>query len=67
MVEGGARIITSFLAARLVDHMVVSIAPRLVGGLNAIENLNGSGLPRLKNTRYYILGTDIVLSGEVVW
>jgi len=32
MVEGGARIITSFLAERLVDHIVLTVAPRLVGG-----------------------------------
>jgi 3,4-dihydroxy 2-butanone 4-phosphate synthase/GTP cyclohydrolase II len=67
MVEGGARIITSFLMAKLVDHMVVTIAPKILGGLNAIEYLNGSGLPHLKNARYHVLGSDIVLSGEVAW
>ena len=67
MVEGGARIITSFLVAQLVDHMVVTIAPKILGGLNAIEYLNGSGLPHLKNARYQVLGSDIVLSGEVGW
>ena len=67
MVEGGARIITSFLAAKLVDHMVVTIAPKILGGLHAVEYLNGSGLPHLENTRYHVLGEDIVLSGEVGW
>ena len=67
MVEGGARIITSFLVAKLVDHMVVTIAPKILGGLNAIEYLNGAGLPHLDNTRYHVLGDDIILSGEVVW
>jgi len=67
MVEGGARIITSFLVAKLVDHMVVTIAPKILGGLNAVEYLNGSGLPHLENARYHVLGDDIVLSGEVGW
>ena len=67
MVEGGARIITSFLAAQLVDHLVVTIAPKLLGGLNAIEHLNGSGLPQLQNARYHVFGKDMVLSGEIVW
>ncbi len=62
MVEGGARIITSFLVAQLVDHMVVTIAPKILGGLNAIEYLNGAKLPHLQNTRYHVLGNDIVLS-----
>ncbi|MBE2223631.1 MAG: GTP cyclohydrolase II [Anaerolineae bacterium] len=67
MVEGGARIITSFLAAKLVDHLVVTIAPKILGGLHAVEYLNGSGLPHLENARYQILGSDMVLSGEVEW
>ena len=33
MVEGGAQIITSFLSFRLVDQVVLTIAPMLVGGL----------------------------------
>jgi GTP cyclohydrolase II len=36
MVEGGAQIITSFLTDRLVDQVVVTIAPLLVGGLRAV-------------------------------
>lgn len=67
MVEGGARIITSFLVAQLVDHMVVTIAPKILGGLNAVEYLNGSGLPHLENAQYHVLGSDVVLSGEVAW
>jgi riboflavin biosynthesis pyrimidine reductase len=47
--------------------MVVTIAPKILGGLNAIEHLNGSGLPRLQNTHYHVLGRDIVLSGEIAW
>src|SRR4051812_20679852 len=39
MVEGGARIITSFLAARLIDYAVVTIAPRFLGGLSAVGAL----------------------------
>jgi GTP cyclohydrolase II len=71
MVEGGARVITSFLAQQLVDQLVVTVSPRLLGGLNAVENLgqrlNGHGLPRLQNPHYQWLGQDVVLSGEVRW
>jgi GTP cyclohydrolase II len=38
MVEGGAGVIESFLKARLVDFLVLTIAPIMVGGLNAIKN-----------------------------
>lgn len=67
MVEGGAGIITSFLAARLVDRLVITVAPLLVGGLNAVGNLNGHGLPQLKNPHTQWLGKDMVLSGDVSW
>lgn len=67
MVEGGASIINSFLAEQLVDRLVVTIAPLLVGGLNAVGNLNGHNLPQLKNPQTQWLGKDIVLSGDVIW
>ncbi len=67
MVEGGARILTAFLTAQLVDSMVITIAPTLLGGLNAITHLNGHGAPRLQNPRMVQLGEDIVVSGQVVW
>ncbi len=33
MVEGGAKVLASFLGARLVDEIVVTIAPTILGGL----------------------------------
>lgn len=70
MVEGGAAVITGFLAAQLVDRLVLTIVPILVGGLNAIGSpvqLNGAGFPRLKNPHYEQMGNDLVLSGDVMW
>ncbi len=70
MVEGGAQVITSFLAARLVDRLVITVAPMLVGGLKAIGRLvqtNGAGFPRLRNPHQEWLGEDMVLSGDVIW
>ncbi len=68
MVEGGAEIISSFLAAHLADRLVVTIAPMLVGGLNAVESHpdgNGVTLPRLSRTQYQRLGNDIILLGDL--
>jgi 3,4-dihydroxy 2-butanone 4-phosphate synthase/GTP cyclohydrolase II len=70
MVEGGARIITSFLAERLVDHLVLTVAPRLVGGIRAVRRLAHADpvqLPRLRNLRYQWLEDDLVLWCEPVW
>ena len=70
MVEGGAQIITSFLAERLVDQVVVTIAPLLVGGLRAVNDIVESypgRLPRLVNTLYEKVGDDLVIRGDPDW
>ena len=36
MVEGGAQIITSFLKHRLVDQLVLTMAPVYIGGMQAV-------------------------------
>jgi GTP cyclohydrolase II len=78
MVEGGARIIASFLAARLVDYAVVTIAPQFLGGLPAVDPSARAGLssarvgppaPLASLTGWVScrLGDDLVLGGEVAW
>jgi GTP cyclohydrolase II len=69
MVEGGAQIITSFLTTRLVDQVVLTIAPLLVGGLRVVDHLGQPRrrLPRLINLSYQQLGDDLVLRGEPAW
>src|SRR6266511_3834033 len=70
MVEGGARIITSFLANQLVNHLVLTIVPRLVGGLHAVGSLvqtDPAHFPSLRNFSYQQLGEDLVLWGDLAW
>ncbi len=38
LVEGGARILTSFLESGLVDYLVLTISPRFVGGVRPLES-----------------------------
>jgi 3,4-dihydroxy 2-butanone 4-phosphate synthase/GTP cyclohydrolase II len=70
MVEGGARVITSFLAERRVDHLVLTVAPTLVGGLPAVGAFQDGErplLPRLRNPRYQRLGDDLIVRAEPEW
>jgi GTP cyclohydrolase II len=69
MVEGGARVITSFLRARLVDQLIVTIAPTLIGGVRGVSELLSSGavFPRLRQATLQSLGDDWLVSGEVDW
>src|SRR5829696_1082547 len=70
LVEGGAAVITSFLRQRLVDRVVVGIAPTILGaGTEAVGDLSVArvcdGL-RLTGRSLHALGEDIVIAGDVV-
>ena len=67
MVEGGARVITSFLKAQLVDRLIVTITPTLIGGVRAVTQLlSDSGeFPRLRHASVQQLGADWIVSGEL--
>ncbi len=69
MVEGGARVITSFIRKRLADVIIVTICPRLVGGLAAIDAAgtdNALGL-HLDEPFYQTMGCDLVMWARPRW
>jgi 3,4-dihydroxy 2-butanone 4-phosphate synthase/GTP cyclohydrolase II len=63
MVEGGARVIISFLRQRLADALTVTFSPQLLGGLPVIDahDLDRTLDLRLDQPCYQILGRDIVI------
>jgi len=63
LVEGGARIITSFLSARLVDRLVLTVAPVILGGLHAVGKLEH--VPRLDQAGCQRLGDDWIVWGDL--
>ncbi|KNC82924.1 hypothetical protein SARC_04817, partial [Sphaeroforma arctica JP610] len=67
MVEGGASIITSFLASRLVDFVVVTISPVFINGLELVPSSSKVTLPSLESPVSHQLGTDAIISGRPVW
>jgi 3,4-dihydroxy 2-butanone 4-phosphate synthase/GTP cyclohydrolase II len=67
MVEGGARVLTSFLRAELGDYAVVTVAPRFLGGLAAVGTLSGARPPRFGSMASHRLADDVVLAGPLAW
>jgi GTP cyclohydrolase II len=70
MVEGGAQIISSFLAYQAVDQIIVTIAPVLVGGLRVLDFYRQPPpkvFPRLVNVEYERVGEDLIVRGEPDW
>ncbi len=72
MVEGGARVLTAFLRCRLANSLVVTVAPRLVGGVPMLspqpryESLI-TQMPHLDAVDYVQAGEDLIVWGEPVW
>ena len=70
MVEGGAQVITSFISSQLVDQVIVTVAPVLVGGLRVLDSplhLPFETFPRLTQVSFYQVGEDLVLWGNPDW
>ncbi len=69
LVEGGARVITSFLRQKLADKFVVAIAPKILGkGTDAVGELDiariSQSLP-LKFQKITRAGEDVVIEARV--
>lgn len=72
LVEGGSKVVTSFLRSRRVDHLSIEIAMRLLGapgtpmlgalGVGAIEVA-----PSLANVSIERLGENVIVRGDVVY
>jgi len=67
LVEGGARILTSFLESKLVDYLVVTVSPRFVGGVRPLDSRELSSFPSLVSWRSERVGEDLVMAGGLVW
>lgn len=79
LVEGGARVIRSFMRERLVDHVVLTMAPRFMGGAHAFGkeivpagaeakgSHNASAYPQLTNISQQWMGEELILRGDPVW
>jgi len=70
LVEGGAKVHSSFLKEKLVDEVVLFIAPKILGekalgwvGLDRIENFKQ--LPYLRHSRLERIGDDLMMIGKM--
>ncbi len=69
MVEGGARVLTCFMETRLVDQVIITIAPVIVGGVRAFRRTsrNPTLLTRFHNVRYAGFDQDLMVWGRPRW
>ncbi len=71
MVEGGTRVISSFIDERLVDLFVLTITPFIIGsGLQAFEQKifdSWDKMFSLRDLRYVKIGRDLIVCGIPSW
>jgi diaminohydroxyphosphoribosylaminopyrimidine deaminase/5-amino-6-(5-phosphoribosylamino)uracil reductase len=69
MIEGGSSINASALSDRIVDKVMIFIAPKILGGADSIPSVGGKsptllkGALKLKNLRIMNFGEDILVEG----
>jgi diaminohydroxyphosphoribosylaminopyrimidine deaminase/5-amino-6-(5-phosphoribosylamino)uracil reductase len=69
LIEGGSRLMTSFLEKKLIDKMYITISPKLIGGKEAPTFFEGKGISvlrdslRLKKVRSFTIDEDIIVEG----
>jgi len=72
LVEGGGDTIAGFLEQGFVDRVLFFIAPKIIGGRNAVTSVEGKGIAKvrqsinLKNVKVEMIGEDILITGEPV-
>jgi riboflavin-specific deaminase-like protein len=68
MVEGGARVLTEFIKARLADAIVITIAPTILEGYKAFGDLDIAAKclsPEICPLYAEQLGSDLILWGDL--
>jgi len=69
LAEGGGLLLTSLLEDKLVDKMVLSISPKIIGGKQSPSFYQGKGIDfikdsiRLKKANFFRIGEDIIYEG----
>ena len=73
LVEGGASVHGAFWDARLVDRLIVAVAPRVIGGQDAKPAIGGLGAENMQDARdldeveVRRFGRDVVIQGVPRW
>lgn len=69
LVEGGAKVITSLLKEGLVDRVIVSISPKLLGsGTEGVGDLGTTSVAEglaLGQRSVHVVGQDVLIAGSV--
>jgi len=70
-IEGGSEVLASAFECNVVNKVYAAIAPKIIGGKNAITPVGGSGIERmrdaiiLKRVTHEIIGSEVIFKGYI--
>jgi diaminohydroxyphosphoribosylaminopyrimidine deaminase/5-amino-6-(5-phosphoribosylamino)uracil reductase len=73
LIEGGSSLLGSAFEHRLIDHVAVFVAPKLIGGKAAPSPIGGPGLAlmrdayHLRQLSFQTVAEDVLIEGEVCY
>ncbi|MBC8059456.1 MAG: bifunctional diaminohydroxyphosphoribosylaminopyrimidine deaminase/5-amino-6-(5-phosphoribosylamino)uracil reductase RibD [Clostridiaceae bacterium] len=68
-IEGGSEVLASAFEAGVVNKVYAAIAPKIIGGKNAVTPVGGSGIEKmrdaivLKRVTHEIVGSEVIFKG----
>lgn len=71
LIEGGGNVISSALFSNVVDDIYFFIAPKIIGGKNAVSVVSGNGAEKIKDAikikdmKVRKIGADLLVTGKV--
>jgi diaminohydroxyphosphoribosylaminopyrimidine deaminase/5-amino-6-(5-phosphoribosylamino)uracil reductase len=71
LIEGGSKIIASALFSKSVDNIYLFVAPKIVGGRNAVSLVGGIGVDKVskalnvKDIKIEKIGPDFLIKGQL--
>lgn len=71
LIEGGGNLAADALSSKVVDRIILFIAPKILGGKNALTPVEGIGVKKLKdamiinNLTFGAVGKDLIVEGEI--
>lgn len=71
LIEGGGSVIASALFSGCVDDIYLFVAPKIIGGKNAVPVVGGKGVDKIseaikiKNMKVKTIGADLLITGKI--
>jgi len=70
-IEGGSEVLASAFEAEVVNKVYAAVAPKIIGGKNAVTPVGGLGIEKmrdaivLKRVTHEIVGSDVIFKGYI--